>query len=292
MVINASFTDLGTLDTHTAVIDWGDGTSTNADITQGSGSGSLTGMHAYQTGGVFEITVTLRDDDTGTAIASTAAFVTGVRITEAGELQIVGTGLSDQITINQQGNGSIKVHGKFLNVRGNHVTLPAGNLQSILVFLGGGDDSLTVAGNIDLPLLVVGGDGDDRIKAGRGRSLLIGGLGVDELIGGSGEDILIAGRTVFDNSLEALQGLLAEWLSDRTLEERVANLFNGSGTPDRANGAAFLTVGDGGTVLEDEAADELIGGASTDWRFYDPLLDTANTLRDDIFANELDSILA
>ncbi len=289
--INATFTDVGTLDTHTASIDWGDGTSSTADITQGSGNGSLAGTHTYLTGGVFEITVTLRDDDTGTATATTFAFITGVRITDAGELQIVGSSDSDHISVNQQGNGSIKIHGEFLNAQGNQVTLPIGNLQSILVFLGNGDDDFSIAGDIDYPLLVVGSAGDDQIQAARGRSILIGGSGADQLQGGKDQDILIAGGTAFDNSPKALSELLAEWASNRTLEERVGNLFNGSGTASRLNGDAFLTVGVRGTITDDGDEDQLAGGQDTDW-FFEPPADQAHDLRDELFANDLDSLLS
>ena len=56
-VINVSglFADVGTLDTHTAVIDWGDGTITAASLDEASGS--FSGAHAYTTGGIFDIVV-------------------------------------------------------------------------------------------------------------------------------------------------------------------------------------------------------------------------------------------
>ncbi len=65
----ATFTDTGTLDTHTATIDWGDGSTTETGIvTQGAGSGSVAGSHIYAdaTGSPFTVTVTVTDDDGGT----------------------------------------------------------------------------------------------------------------------------------------------------------------------------------------------------------------------------------
>ena len=61
----ANFTDVGTLDIHTAVWDWGDGTSSVATVIQGSGSGTVTGSHTYMLPGDYLVTVTVTDDDTG-----------------------------------------------------------------------------------------------------------------------------------------------------------------------------------------------------------------------------------
>lgn len=57
-----SFTDPGTADTHTMTVDWGDGTTTGpAAVTTAVG-----GTHQYSTAGIFDIAVTVTDDDGGT----------------------------------------------------------------------------------------------------------------------------------------------------------------------------------------------------------------------------------
>jgi PKD repeat protein len=61
----AGFTDPGILDTHTGIIDWGDGSSANAVVTEVTGSGSASGSHVYASAGVFAVTLTVTDKDGG-----------------------------------------------------------------------------------------------------------------------------------------------------------------------------------------------------------------------------------
>src|SRR5438093_602145 len=83
---SASFTDPGLLDTHTASIDWGDGTSSTGPVSEVDGSGSVSGSHAYTVAGVYLVTLTVTDKDGGIGQATfefvivfepTSGFVTG-----------------------------------------------------------------------------------------------------------------------------------------------------------------------------------------------------------------------
>ena len=62
---SAAFTDPGTLDTHTGLIDWGDGSTSSAAISETGGSGSASGSHAYAAAGVYTLTLTVTDKDGG-----------------------------------------------------------------------------------------------------------------------------------------------------------------------------------------------------------------------------------
>lgn len=70
MVHNTSFegtfTDAGTCDTHAALWAWGDGTTSNGNVTETNGSGSVTNAHTYSQPGDYTITLTVTDDDGGT----------------------------------------------------------------------------------------------------------------------------------------------------------------------------------------------------------------------------------
>jgi hypothetical protein len=188
--ISGIFTDPGILDTHSALIDWGDGTVTAALINETSQS--FSGIHAYSTGGIFEIVVKLSDDDLGTTEQKTTALVTGARV-KAGELQVVGTRGNDDLNINEVSKRLYKVHADFLPGRCHFVTFDAGEVESIKILLGDGSDHAHIAGNIALPAFIDGGAGNDHLIAGRGPTTLIGGDGNDKLIGGRASDVLKGG---------------------------------------------------------------------------------------------------
>lgn len=72
-LVNASLTDDGWLDTHSATVDWGDGTVDDIVVAaQGSGWGTFFGSHVYDDAGTFAVTVTLTDDDGGSDVTSVA----------------------------------------------------------------------------------------------------------------------------------------------------------------------------------------------------------------------------
>ena len=54
-----SFTDAG-VDTHTATVEWGDGTSSTADIIESDGSGTVSAQHTYATLGTYQAVLCLR----------------------------------------------------------------------------------------------------------------------------------------------------------------------------------------------------------------------------------------
>ncbi|MEA2165345.1 MAG: large repetitive protein [Thermoanaerobaculia bacterium] len=69
--ITVHYTDIGSLDTHTAVINWDDGSSSPATCA----SGTCTASHTYAATGVYTIGVSLSDDDTGNATATYESVV-------------------------------------------------------------------------------------------------------------------------------------------------------------------------------------------------------------------------
>ena len=187
----ATFTDAGLLDTHTATVNWGDGTVTSGVVVEADGSGSVAAEHSYASGGIYTVTLTLEDDDLGADVATTAAVITGAGVND-GVLQIVGTDGKDRVTVNQQGNGLLKVHANFFEGKPFR-TFDSAEIQAIQIVLCDGDDLASIAGNIDIPATINGGAGNDHLRGGRGDDVLIGGTGNDKLFGGRGHDLLDGG---------------------------------------------------------------------------------------------------
>jgi autotransporter-associated beta strand protein len=67
--LSGTITDVGTLDTHTVVVDWGDGSAVT-NIPLAAGVTAFNPTHNYALGGVYTISVSATDDD---AAAATAA---------------------------------------------------------------------------------------------------------------------------------------------------------------------------------------------------------------------------
>jgi len=82
--VNAAFTDPGLRDTHTAVWDWNDGSTSAGTVLESAKT--VSGTHVYQTAGVYRIRLTVTDKDgaAGTALSQpvviydpNGGFVTG-----------------------------------------------------------------------------------------------------------------------------------------------------------------------------------------------------------------------
>lgn len=80
VTLRGNFADAGWEDTHAAVVDWGDGETTEATVTElnepPAAAGTFEAQHTYSSLGVFSIVVTVTDDDGGSTTASTQAEVT------------------------------------------------------------------------------------------------------------------------------------------------------------------------------------------------------------------------
>ncbi|MGH2808500.1 MAG: PKD domain-containing protein [Actinomycetota bacterium] len=82
--LSATFTDAGNNDAHTCSIDWGDGSAATAG-TLDQGADTCTASHAYAAAGLYTISATVTDDDTGydtetvgiVVYDPSAGFVTG-----------------------------------------------------------------------------------------------------------------------------------------------------------------------------------------------------------------------
>jgi hypothetical protein len=300
--LSVSFTDPGLSDSHTITVNWGDG-SEEEELTRNGANGSYTASanHSFVTPGAHNVSITIEDTDLDIAEDEVNVPEGGGGggpqsvCLDGGLLLITGSGgddVDEDVVVTSSG-GNIRVEASFLPGPDQFLEFPAASVTQIQAVLGAGDDVFFVANSVNRPVVASGGAGNDILTGGPGRSILIGGTGSDLLYGGGGQDLLIGGNTDFDSNAAALLDILDEWTSSHTLEERVRNIVDGSGTTGGGlNGAYYLTDGPSGTVHNDGAIDVLIGGAGTDWLFLNGLLERLLALGSgsDLIGDDLETL--
>jgi len=63
--VQASFSDPGLPDTHTAIWQWGDGTTSVGLVAEANGMGTTSDLHTYTSPGLYTVKTTVTDDDGG-----------------------------------------------------------------------------------------------------------------------------------------------------------------------------------------------------------------------------------
>jgi Ca2+-binding RTX toxin-like protein len=280
LAFTGAFTDADVPDTHEVAVDWGDGTGTA--FNPSTDPGALTPAHVYTATGTYEVTWSVRDEAGALATASQMVTIAAAALqpdpVEPGRtaLFVGGTTGNDVIKFSKDRSGGVKV---VMNKVTLGVFAPTGR---VVAFGQAGNDDISVGATVLLPVEFHGGEGNDKLKAGKmggilvggpgndkltggaGRDLLIGGEGADALSGSGGDDILIAGRTAYDDQPDALRAIMAEWTrTDAAYADRVERLRTGGDGGGR-NGTVLLNAE---TVLDDGVKDALTGGPGLDWFF-------------------------
>jgi len=198
ITFTAAFADVGVLDTHTAIVDWGDGSTPQAlTVTPGGGAGTATGNHAYAAGGKYTITLTLTDDDGGSHTATTTAVVSGVGLNN-GTLFIIGGLRNDEVFVSRDLIWAGKSRKWALKVRASFVhnlsrNFDVDHVKRIVAYLGDGNDKLFISNFVSTPTVAYGGAGNDHLNGGSGQTVLLGDDGDDVLVGVIGRNILVGG---------------------------------------------------------------------------------------------------
>ncbi len=265
-------------------IDWGDGSPVQVvPATSGNGSG-ISVDHAFTQPGPFTVSVVATDLGGEVSMSATALIAVDVAAVIGSDFVVGGTD-GDDIIHFAKVNGSVKV---FVNGDWFGPFVAQGRMMA---YGGPGNDLLSVGALVNRDGWLFGGDGNDLLNGGTGddmlegdagndlafggfgRDVIIGGDGSDSLFGNFDEDIIIAGSTAHDGDETALEMIMAEWKSNRSFANRVANLQGtdtGQNWSNRANGQVFLISHPSSqsvTVFDDDDRDVLVGGLGTDWFF-------------------------
>lgn len=133
-MISVPFGDAGIADTHTAVIDWGDGNISTAEVSERQGAGTASGSHAYAQPGIYAVTISVTDKDGATASTRYESIVViepaDGTIAGKGSFASVAGGMPGQSAAAGTANLQIKSDYKKRELIGSlSFDLPSGNLR-------------------------------------------------------------------------------------------------------------------------------------------------------------------
>ncbi len=260
-------------DTHTAIVDWGDGTDPES-VSVDQTTDTVSGGHAYATGGIFTLTITVTDSHGGSDDATTTGAISGLGLDdETGLLQVIGTNQYDFVNILKVGD-NIRVYTNFA-APAPYQAFPTSEISEIYVVLCDGNDFAQVATSVGLPATIDGGNGNDRLYGGLANDTLLGGAGDDWLWGRDGDDTLRGG----DGADQLFGGygdddLFGDVGNDWLYGEYGNDTLYGGDDDDRLYGGAGndCLFGEAGNdwLYGESGDDELDGGDGLDWLFGGP----------------------
>jgi uncharacterized repeat protein (TIGR01451 family) len=182
-------------------------------------------------------------------------------------LVVTGTSGKDVIVIEPQP----RRRGVFRVVRNNRVivTFISSQVNNIVVFALGGNDTVVVSGALNQDAKLFGDGGNDTLVGGRGNDGLDGGAGNDKLVGGSGHDVLCGGDG--NDTIDGQGGndhLGGEAGNDTLIGGAGNDLIQGNEGNDKAVGGSgndqvFGQEGND-TLTGDNGNDIVVGGAGND----------------------------
>ena len=246
-----NFFDVGTMMTHTAVVNWDDGSVEAAFVNEILGVGDVLATHMYDSLGIRNIVFTVTDN-----VGNSTDIVTQVEIDQFALLPdpkqpgktalfVGGTLGNDKIVFSRSKTADIraKLNGEVLG----DFTFDGG----IFAYSGPGNDKISMPKDMNRNALFDGGDDNDKLTSGRGDDMLMGGSGDDKLTANDGDDMLTG-----DDGDDRLDGGYG-W-----------DYLNGGANNDTllgGHGNDILLGGSGDDLLKgEENRDLMIGGLGSD----------------------------
>jgi PKD repeat protein len=142
VTLSGAFADAGVLDTHTATIDWGDGTSSPAAITEANGQGTVSAQHVYADNGVYSVTLTVTDNSQDTAAATATATIGNVAPAMEATLGF------EAVLIGTRYHVGAVIAGAFTDPGFDHP--PAGTQEQFTLQVDWGDGTIGTADTLDV----------------------------------------------------------------------------------------------------------------------------------------------
>lgn len=207
--------------------------------------------------GTDTFTYELADDETGfTQTAVVTIRVTNMFIDDEGSLRINGGEGNDRIIISRS---SARIAVRYNNA----ASYWTGVTNKVIIFGQEGNDTITVSGNIGVPVEFYGGIGNDYLAGGNYDDILDGGEGSDRLLAGAGNDQLYGGP-----GADTLAGGLGNDLidGDRYFAIDESNIVGDLLLPDVSQQGRDTLSGDNGNdvIFGWGAVDNIAGGANDD----------------------------
>lgn len=219
--VSGSFADPGVLDTHTVLVNWGDGSPLEA-VNVDQATNTFSGSHFYADGGIYRVSVIVTDDDGDSSSAvATTSVIQGVGLVD-GVLYVIGTDGKDVINIRQnERRDRVTVNARLDVGQKGHggsdggsdggidridAVFSAADVELIVVYGCDGDDQIHLGGgesdggsdggadspdDVSVNAIIYGGAGNDHIRDGQGNDYIDGGEGDDRITGRRGDDIIV-----------------------------------------------------------------------------------------------------
>jgi len=207
--VSASFSDPGVADTHSAAIDWGDGSSSAGAVSEAGGAGTVSGEHTYAAAGFYTVTMTVTDDDgavSGVSVSETVVVYdpNGGAITGGGWFYWQGSKTTVSFTaryhdgaFNPKGNARLQVKAADLkfNALSTFDWLVVTGSQAVLRGQGTNNDQMAPNGSYYQFILYVD-DTTDSVRMVVWWDEVVGGATVQHVVFDNGAMQMINGGSV------------------------------------------------------------------------------------------------
>jgi len=232
--VTATFTDPGALDTHTATVDWGDGSAPEAvAVTEAGGNGSIAASHPYPQDGSYTVTITVTDDDGGVGQVTLTATVRNVApVVDAGADQGVVVGQTVDLPPATFTDAGVNDTHTATVDWGDGASEAAPVTEAGGSGTAAGSHAYTAPGLYTVTVTVTdngGGVGSDtfRVSVGSGNAPPTVDAGADQIID---EGPFALGATFTDSDLLDTHTATVDWGDGTPPEAATVNETNGSGS--------------------------------------------------------------